>query len=55
MEQVARETDAHIDGSLSSDAFSSASRPAATYLEVMDHNIRLISAVLRASKDKASD
>lgn len=54
MEQIARETDAHIGGSLYSDALSSASGPAATYLKMMRHNITLISAALGASRDKAT-
>lgn len=60
MEQVARETDAHIGGSLYSDALSSVSGPASTYLEMMRHNITLISTALGAStdmttKDKATN
>ena len=55
MKQVARETNARIGGSLYSDALSSASGPAPTYLEMMRHNITLISAALGASRDKVSD
>ena len=54
MEQVARETDAHIGGSLYSDALSPASGPASTYLAMMRHNITLISAALEASRDMAT-
>lgn len=53
MEQVARETGAHIGGSLYSDALSSISGPAPTYLEMMRHNITLISTALGASKENA--
>ena len=55
MEQVARETGARIGGSLYSDALSSASGPASTYLEMIRHNIKLISAALGASRDKATN
>lgn len=52
MEQVSRETDARIGGSLYSDALSSASGPAPTYLEMMRHNIKLISAALGRIENK---
>lgn len=51
MEQVARETGAHIGGSLYSDALSSVSGPASTYLKMMRHNITLISAALESSRE----
>lgn len=46
IEQIARETGARIGGRLYSDALSSASGPAGTYIEMMQHNIRQIEKAL---------
>ncbi|HEV3186004.1 MAG TPA: metal ABC transporter substrate-binding protein [Xanthobacteraceae bacterium] len=40
MEQIARETGARIGGKLYSDALSEPNGPAATYIDMMQHNIR---------------
>lgn len=45
--QIARETGVRVSGSLYSDALSSPTGPATTYLEMMRHNIALISTALR--------
>jgi zinc/manganese transport system substrate-binding protein len=49
VEQIARETGAVIGGSLYSDALSTASAPASTYLDMMRHNIDLIANALSAT------
>ncbi|MGO4671405.1 metal ABC transporter substrate-binding protein [Bosea sp. 2YAB26] len=46
IEQIARETGAKIGGRLYSDALSTASGPAGTYIEMMRHNIRQIEKAL---------
>jgi zinc/manganese transport system substrate-binding protein len=47
MRQIARETGAAIGGTLYSDALSAPGGPAATYIEMMDHNVReLIKALV---------
>jgi zinc/manganese transport system substrate-binding protein len=40
MEQIARETGARIGGKLYSDALSEPNGPAATYIDMMQHNVR---------------
>ncbi|CAK0764548.1 zinc/manganese transport system substrate-binding protein [Azospirillaceae bacterium] len=45
-QQVSRETGAKIGGKLYSDALSPAEGPASTYIDMMDHNIRLIAKSL---------
>ncbi|WP_372084606.1 metal ABC transporter substrate-binding protein [Tistrella mobilis] len=47
LERIASETDATIGGTLYSDALSPADGPAATYLEMMDYNVRTLVAALR--------
>lgn len=47
IERIARETGAKIGGTLYSDALSEASGPAATYIDMMRRNTRLISNALR--------
>jgi zinc/manganese transport system substrate-binding protein len=51
IERIARETGAMIGGTLYSDALSAASGPAATYLDMMRHNTRLIAKALRGQGD----
>jgi len=50
MEQIARETGAVVGGTLYSDALSDASGPAATYIEMMRHNTRLLAMALRGQR-----
>ncbi|WP_372070770.1 zinc ABC transporter substrate-binding protein [Tistrella mobilis] len=45
--RIASETDATIGGTLYSDALSPADGPAATYLDMMDYNVRTLVAALR--------
>ncbi len=47
IERIAKETGASIGGTLYSDALSDAAGPAATYLDMMRHNTRLLSAALK--------
>jgi zinc/manganese transport system substrate-binding protein len=47
MDRIARESGAVVGGTLYSDALSDASGPAASYLDMMWHNTRLIAAALR--------
>lgn len=49
LEQVARETDAVIGGTLYSDALSGQDEPASTYVKMMRHNYRSLTAALGAS------
>jgi zinc/manganese transport system substrate-binding protein len=44
IERIAKETGARLGGKLYSDALSAAGGPAATYIDMMRHNIRTISA-----------
>jgi zinc/manganese transport system substrate-binding protein len=46
MEQIARETGAAIGGKLYSDALSEPSGPAATYIDMMRHNVRELAKAL---------
>jgi zinc/manganese transport system substrate-binding protein len=46
MEQIARETGARIGGTLYSDALSDANGPAASYIDMMRHNVRELAAAL---------
>lgn len=46
MEQIAKESGAKIGGSLFSDALSDAKGPAATYIDMMHHNMRQLSSAL---------
>jgi zinc/manganese transport system substrate-binding protein len=46
MEQIARETGAAIGGKLYSDALSEPSGPAATYIDMMRHNVRELTKAL---------
>jgi zinc/manganese transport system substrate-binding protein len=46
MEQIARETGAALGGKLYSDALSEPSGPAATYLDMMRHNVRELAKAL---------
>lgn len=46
MQQVSRETGARIGGTLYSDALSDAAGPAPGYIEMMQHNVRQLSAAL---------
>jgi zinc/manganese transport system substrate-binding protein len=48
LEQITRETDARIGGTLYSDALSDASGPAPTYLAMFRHNLRTLLAALTA-------
>jgi zinc/manganese transport system substrate-binding protein len=50
MDQIARESGAVVGGTVYSDALSDAAGPAATYLDMMRHNTRLISAALRGER-----
>jgi len=47
IEQIGRETDANIGGKLYSDALSPLDQPAATYLEMMQHNVDTIVNALK--------
>ncbi len=47
IEQIAKETDAKIGGTLYSDALSDAKGPAATYIDMIRHNAKAIAAALR--------
>jgi zinc/manganese transport system substrate-binding protein len=47
IEQIAKETNAKIGGTLYSDALSEASGPAATYIDMIRHNAKTIAAALR--------
>lgn len=47
IEQIAKETNAKIGGTLYSDALSEANGPAATYLDMIRHNAKTIAAALR--------
>lgn len=49
LEQIASETDATVGGSLYSDALSGADGPAATYLDMMRHNVEQVVAALKTS------
>lgn len=46
VEQIARETGAVVGGTLYSDALSSADGPAGTYIDMVRHNIKALSAAL---------
>jgi len=46
LEQIARETDAVIGGTLYSDALSDPDGPAGSYLDMIRHNVRVIGAAL---------
>jgi zinc/manganese transport system substrate-binding protein len=46
MQQIARETGARIGGTLYSDALSDEKGPAATYIDMMRHNVRELAAAL---------
>ena len=46
IERIAQETGARIGGRLYSDALSGEGGPAATYIDMMRHNIRAFSAAL---------
>lgn len=46
MQQIGKETGARIGGTLYSDALSDTTGPAATYIDMMRHNIRQLSAAL---------
>jgi len=46
MNQIARETGAAIGGTLYSDALSEPAGPAATYIDMMRHNIRQFTKAL---------
>lgn len=50
MDQIARESGAVVGGTLYSDALSPPSGPAASYIDMMRHNTRLIAAGLRGQK-----
>ena len=47
IEQIARETDVPIGGTLYSDALSGVDGPAATYVDMMRHNLRTLIAALK--------
>jgi len=47
IEQIAKETNAKVGGTLYSDALSAANGPAATYLDMIRHNAKTIAAALR--------
>lgn len=47
IEQIAKETNAKIGGTLYSDALSDASGPAASYIDMIRHNAKTIAAALR--------
>jgi zinc/manganese transport system substrate-binding protein len=46
MEQIAKESGAKIGGSLFSDALSDKNGPAASYIDMMQNNIRELSSAL---------
>ena len=46
IEQIARETGAKVGGKLYSDALSGPDGPAATYIDMMEHNVRELAAAL---------
>ena len=46
LERIAKESGARIGGRLYSDALSGADGPAGTYIDMMRHNIRALSAAL---------
>lgn len=46
IEQIARETGAHIGGTLYSDALSDASGGASTYIAMFEHNVAMLTAAL---------
>lgn len=48
LEQIASETDATIGGTLYSDALSGSDGPAATYLDMMRHNLAMLTAALNS-------
>lgn len=48
LEQIASETDATIGGTLYSDALSGSDGPAATYLDMMRHNLVMLTAALNS-------
>ena len=50
IEQISKESGATVGGELFSDALSPADGPAATYLDMVRHNTRLITAALLAGK-----
>ena len=50
-QQVAAETGAHIGGTLHADALSGPDGPAATYLGMIEHNARLLTAAMLAAGD----
>lgn len=52
IEQISRETGVSLGGSLYSDALSDADGPAASYLQMMKHNIRLITQALTGGDSK---
>jgi zinc/manganese transport system substrate-binding protein len=47
MDRIARETGTTIGGTLYSDALSAPSGPAATYIDMIRHNTRLIASALK--------
>lgn len=48
IERIAKETGAHIGGTLYSDALSDASGPASTYIAMFEHNLAALAAALGA-------
>ena len=48
LEQIASETDATIGGTLYSDALSGSDGPAATYLDMMRHNLAMLTDALNS-------
>lgn len=46
IERIAKESGAKIGGTLYSDALSDQSGPAPTYIDMMRHNVQMLSAVL---------
>jgi zinc/manganese transport system substrate-binding protein len=48
VQQIARETGAHVGGTLYSDALSQPQGPAPTYLKLIEHNTRTLAAALQA-------
>jgi zinc/manganese transport system substrate-binding protein len=46
MQRIAAETGAKLGGKIYSDALSAESGPASTYIDMMRHNIRQLSAAL---------
>jgi zinc/manganese transport system substrate-binding protein len=47
IERIAKDTGATVGGTLYSDALSGAGGPAATYLDLMRHNTRLLTAAMK--------